>query len=44
MGEPYAVRHTNGKRTVYKTKADYERGKLASFGNGNQRLKKAFAI
>lgn len=43
MGEPYAVRHTDGKRIVYKTKKDYESGKLSSFGRTNQRLSASFS-
>nr|DAF09087.1 MAG TPA: hypothetical protein [Caudoviricetes sp.]DAS17178.1 MAG TPA: hypothetical protein [Caudoviricetes sp.] len=44
MGEFYAVRVSGNKKTYYKTKSDYEKGKLASFGNTNKRLKKANAI
>ncbi|EGD33335.1 hypothetical protein [Capnocytophaga sp. oral taxon 338] len=43
MSEPYAVRWADGKRTVYKTKKDYESGKLSSFGRTNQRLSASFA-
>lgn len=44
MPEPYAVRYDGGKRTVYKTKKDYEVGKLSSFGRTNRRLRNANAI
>jgi hypothetical protein len=43
MGEPYAVRWTDGKRTVYKTKKDYEMAKLSSYGRTNQRLYASFS-
>lgn len=44
MSEPYAVRYSNGKRSVYKTKADYEAGKLSSFGRTTRRLRASNAI
>ena len=43
MGEFYAVRWTDGKRTVYKTKKDYEKAKLSSYGRTNQRLYASFS-
>ncbi|MGP1500195.1 MAG: hypothetical protein ACTTJM_00210 [Bergeyella cardium] len=40
MPEPYAVRYDKGKKVgSYKTKKDYEAGKLSSFGRTNRRLK-----
>ncbi|MDY3449822.1 hypothetical protein [Riemerella anatipestifer] len=44
MPEPYAVRYTGGKRQAYRTKKDYEKGKLSSFGRANRRLKANGAI
>lgn len=44
MPEPYAVRYANGKRYVYKTKKDYQAGKLSSFGRTNKRLKASGSI
>ncbi|SFN67702.1 hypothetical protein SAMN05444369_101290 [Capnocytophaga haemolytica] len=42
MPEPYAVRWTGGKRQVYRTKRDFEYGKLSSFGTTNKRLDRSF--
>lgn len=45
MPESYAARWENGKKVgEYKTKRDYEMGKLSSFGRTNQRLKKSNAV
>ncbi|MGV4405263.1 hypothetical protein ACQ1PF_09535 [Ornithobacterium rhinotracheale] len=45
MPEPYAVRMgANGSKQYYKTKRDYEAGKLSSFGRTNQRLRRSGAI
>lgn len=44
MPEPYAVRYTDGKRQAYRTKKDYQRGKLSSFGRTNQRLRSSGAL
>lgn len=45
MPEPYATRWENGKKVgSYRTKKDYQAGKLSSFGRTAQRLNKANAL